>query len=125
MDELPQFQIVDDRAEYRPTGQVSADEAARGITVAIARAKESDIRKLLVVGDNLTGFPAPDVIARYRYSREWSHAGGGLLHAAFVFGAEMIDRQKFGVLVAENRGLVADVFPTEKEALAWLHDATG
>ena len=37
-----------------------------------------------------------------------------------VARAEMIDPQKFGVTVAENLGLITDVFTLQAEALAWL-----
>ena len=36
------------------------------------------------------------------------------------FGPEFIDPQKFGVTVALNRRLIADVFELEEPALAWL-----
>lgn len=39
---------------------------------------------------------------------------------AVVARVEMIDQGKFGVTVAGNRGLIADVFMTEGEAVAWL-----
>jgi hypothetical protein len=32
----------------------------------------------------------------------------------------MMDPEQFEVTVARNRGLVGDVFDSEKEALAWL-----
>jgi hypothetical protein len=32
----------------------------------------------------------------------------------------MIDQQHFGVMVARNRGLRANVFATEEEAQVWL-----
>jgi hypothetical protein len=35
----------------------------------------------------------------------------------------MIHPQKFGVLVAANRGLSSNIFPTEREARAWLDAA--
>jgi hypothetical protein len=39
---------------------------------------------------------------------------------AMVARAEMIHPQKFGGLVAANRGLVSDIFTTEVEARDWL-----
>ena len=38
-------------------------------------------------------------------------------HSSLV---EMIDPGKFGVIVARNAGMNADVFADEPEALAWL-----
>jgi hypothetical protein len=42
-----------------------------------------------------------------------------------VARAEMIHPQKFGVLVATNRGLVSNIFTTEAEARAWLAEPPG
>ena len=39
---------------------------------------------------------------------------------AFVACPEHIDPQKFGVLVARNRGEQAEAFTTEEQAVAWL-----
>lgn len=46
----------------------------------------------------------------------------GLIRMAMVARTGMIDQRKFGVTVAANRGLVADVVTTEAEAeaIAWL-----
>ena len=37
-----------------------------------------------------------------------------------VVRPEMVDRDNFEVTVARNRGLVGNVFDSEKDALAWL-----
>ena len=39
---------------------------------------------------------------------------------AMVLRPEYIDPQKFGITVALNRRLIADVFELEEPALAWL-----
>ena len=39
-----------------------------------------------------------------------------------VLRPEMMDPQKFEVTVAGNRGLVGNVFDSEKDALGWLLD---
>jgi len=41
---------------------------------------------------------------------------------AMVLRPEMMDPDKFEATVARNRGLVGDVFDSEKDALAWLLD---
>jgi len=41
-----------------------------------------------------------------------------------VVRAEMIDPEKFGILVARNAGLDANVFADEAEALSWLKSDT-
>jgi hypothetical protein len=37
-----------------------------------------------------------------------------------VVRPELIDSERFGVIVARNRGLVCDVFTAEADAVAWL-----
>jgi hypothetical protein len=38
---------------------------------------------------------------------------------------ELIDPEKIGVLMAQNRGATGDVFTTEAAALAWLDARSG
>ena len=45
---------------------------------------------------------------------------GGALRVAIVARPELIDPQKTGVLMAQNRGVNGDVFEHEADALAWL-----
>ena len=44
---------------------------------------------------------------------------------AIVARPELIDPQKIGVLMAQNRGATGDVFTTEAAALAWLDARSG
>ncbi len=44
------------------------------------------------------------------------------MRAVMVARPEWIDPQKFGVIVAANRGFDANVFPKEAEAIAWLNE---
>ena len=120
MSELEFFEIVGDRAEYRPTGDVSLSGMVQLVTSALVSAREQGVRKLLVVTVGLTGFSPPLVIDRYNFIREWAKASGRIVRAALVARPEMIDGQKFGVTVAANRGFIADIFASEDEALAWL-----
>ncbi len=114
------FTIVDDHAEYRPVGQVSLSAAEQLVTAAIALAREKGIRKLLIDVTGLTGFVSPSLASRYQMVHEWARAAGGLVRVAMVVRPEMIDPRKFGITVAGNAGLIADVFSTEETALAWL-----
>ena len=59
MSELQHFSIVDDHAEYRPTGQVSILQMVQLVASAIAFAREQQLRKLLVVISGLAGFQPP------------------------------------------------------------------
>lgn len=117
----PEFlQLLPDRAEYRPVAHVTLAESVAMVTRAIQFARAQKKSKMLVVTSGLTGFPSPTVSDRYFFSREWAAAAHGELRIAFVARPEMIDPQKFGITVAANSGLVADVFDSEPAALNWL-----
>lgn len=81
------------------------------------------MRNLLVVTSDLTGFEPPSIFDRYDFVRKWARVAGGAVRVAMVARPEMIDPRKFGVTVAANHGLIADVFESEDEALAWLLSA--
>jgi hypothetical protein len=68
----------------------------------------------------LTGFDSPSVTQRYFFVERWALVAGARVRVAMVARAEMIHPQKFGVMVAQNRGLDSDVFDSEAEAIAWL-----
>lgn len=112
--------MMSDFGVFRPLGHMSLDQAVEMVTSAIAFAREMRIGKLLVVTSGLTGFDPPSVIDRYMFVKEWARAADGAVCVALVARPEMIDREKFGVTVASNRGLISDVFVSEDEAMAWL-----
>lgn len=105
---------------YRPTGIVSFDQAVALVRQGIAAARRHRVRELVVNTTELSGFPSPDVFDRFLAAVDWAAEAAPGLHLAVVACPEMIHPQKFGVLVAANRGLASNVFPTEVEARAWL-----
>jgi hypothetical protein len=120
MSEPIQFEMVDDIAVFQPVGAVELSEAVEMVTAAIGSAREQDIRKLLFVGTGLSGFESPGLGSRYFFVHEWAGVAQGLVRVALVLNPELIDRKKFGVLVALNAGFACDVFTTKEEAMAWL-----
>lgn len=120
MNKPEHFECMEGYAVFRPTGDVSLQEAAQLITSAIAFAREQHITKLLVNIIDLTGFEPPNLAAKYFFFREWARVAQGQVWVAFAARSEMIDREKMGILVGENAGLHSDAFTSEKEALAWL-----
>src|SRR5688572_73180 len=114
------FEILKERAVFRPTGQVSIGQAAELVATAIGFARSINIQRLLVDITNLTGFEPPDLALRYLIIHEWARAAGSSVRVAIVVIPEMIDQQKFGNIVAANIGFVAEAFTTEKDALTWL-----
>lgn len=125
MNELVHFEIIDDYAVFQPVGSVVLEQAIQLVKSAIIKTRENRIHKLLVDITGLTGFDPPSVTARYSLIHEWAQAAGGLVRVAVVAPKEMIDREKFGVTVAGNAGLKADVFVSKTEALAWLAASDG
>ena len=123
MSELQYFKIMGDHAEYRPTGHVSLSQMVQLVASALVFAREQHIGKLLVVTSELTGFRPPLIADRYFFIKEWAEASGHIVRAALVARPEMIDCQKFGVIVAANNGFIADIFSSDDEALAWLQGA--
>jgi hypothetical protein len=114
------FEILDTHAVFRPTGEVSLEQAVRLVTSGIAFAREQRVQKLLVVTSGLTGFRSPDAIERYLFIQEWAAAADLSGRIAFVGKIEMIDPEKIGITMAASVGLVCDVFESEGAALAWL-----
>jgi len=120
MGEPEHFEILEDRAVFRPTGKVSIERAVALVTAAIAFARARRIGKLLVDTSELTGFEPPSIANLYFFVREWARAAAGAVRVVFVARPELIDHEKFGRTVAANIGFVTDVFTTEQEALLWL-----
>lgn len=114
------IQIIDDCAYYRPAGRVNLDEAVELLDQAIAYARKQRIPKLFVNAVELTGFPSPSLPERYFLARKFAATAQGAVQLSLVIRPEMIDPERFGILVARNAGMNADVFTNERDALAWL-----
>lgn len=115
------FEVLTERAEFRPTGHLPLADAIQAVSDAISYATLIGVRRLLVVGHGLERLENPSTLDRFRLGQEWAKAsGGGGLKVAIVLPARYIHPQKFGVLVALNRGLQSDAFDNEHEAIAWL-----
>jgi hypothetical protein len=119
-DDPPGFSIEGARATFRPAGRVSFDDAVALIRRAIDAACASGTRELLVDTRGLTGFASPDTFERFLAAVQWAEGGAGRLRLSMVARPEMIDPDRFGVLVAANRGLTSNIFTGEDDARAWL-----
>jgi hypothetical protein len=114
------FVVEDGCALYCPEGSTSFDDAIALVGAAIAAARRDRVPTLLVNTTALTGFMSPDTFERFLAAVEWAEEAGAAVRLAIVARAEMIHPQKFGVLVAANKGPVSNIFTTEFEARAWL-----
>ena len=114
------FEVMDQYAAYEPVGEVSFDEALRLVTEAIIYARENSIRRLLVDTTQLTGFGPPSTTERFSMGETFAREGQSKVVLALIARPEMIDENRFGMIVARNRWLHCDVFQSKAEAIAWL-----
>lgn len=120
MNKLANFEVIGNRAFYRPTGKVSFEQAVDLVADAMKQARELELRGLLVNTNGFTGMSPPTIFARHALAVKWAESAGSRLHVAMVARPELIDPQKIGVLMAQNRGVSGDVFTNEQAAIAWL-----
>jgi hypothetical protein len=125
MNTLAHFEQVGRRGFYRPVGVVTFERAVDMVAESMRFARSLGLTDLLVNTSGLTGFPQPSIFARHALAVRWAEAAGSGLHVAMVARAEVIDPQKIGVLMAQNRGVSGDVFTTEVAAIAWLDARSG
>lgn len=115
------FEQVDKRGYYRPVGEVTFDHGVGMVARAMVYARENGMTELLA---NVRGLRSPystlTVFDRYSMAVRWAEAAGTALRVALVARDEMMDPDKIGLLMAQNRGVNGDVFTDEIEALAWL-----
>jgi hypothetical protein len=120
MNKLSNFEVVAKRAFYRPSGRVSFEQAVDLVAEAMKQARDLDLRSILVNTSGLTGMAPPTIFERHSLAVKWAESAGSRLHVALVARPELIDPQKIGVLMAQNRGASGDVFTSELAAIAWL-----
>jgi hypothetical protein len=114
------FEIVATRGFYHPVGRVTFEQGVELITQALLRARALGLDDIVVNITGLSGFEVPGVFERYDMITRWVKCSRTFLRVAFVAQPGHIDSQKIGMLIAQNRGLSADVFASEAAALAWL-----
>ena len=121
MNTLANFEQVGKRGFYRPTGTVTFERAVDMVAEGMRHARALGLKELLVNTHGFTGFSAPSIFARHALAVKWAESAGAGLIVAMVARPELIDPEKIGVLMAQNRGVLGDVFTNEIAALAWLN----
>ena len=106
--------------EFRPRGECALVEAVDLITDAIGHCRDRRVNRLLVVTTGLVAVSIPTLVDRFLMVEQWAREASGMVVVAMVVSPEYIHPQKFGVIVAADLGLVADVFSSESDALTWL-----
>ena len=120
IDILDSLEMVDGICRVRPRGESTLVEAVELINRAIVHCRQRNIGKLLVNGTGLVGVPIPNLVDRFLMVEEWAQRAQSMVVVALVVHAEYIHPEKFGVKVARDLGLMADVYTSEDEALTWL-----
>ena len=119
------FEVMEGYCCYRLSGHGRLAEAASKVIEVISFSQEQGMRNLLIDTTSWTGHESPDTLARYDVAQAFADAARrSAVKLAMVVRPEMMDPDKFEVTVARNRGLVGNVFDSEKDALAWLLDPT-
>jgi len=103
---------------------MTLEQAVQDCGAALAYACQQRLADLVLDTRQLVGFESPDVFDRFFMVTDWAQIAGGVpIRIAFVARPQNIDRRKFGVTVATNRGLMVDVFADEAAAVVWLDGA--
>jgi hypothetical protein len=104
------FKADCDHAVFRPCGHVTLAQVAEMVEESIELAKARRVRRLLDVITGLDGFPSPTLTERFQIVEGWAGASAGRIKFALVIEPWLINPERFGVMVARNRGFDAEVF---------------
>ena len=116
------FEQVDGYAVFRLAGEFTLAAGVDRISAAIAEANAQRLSRLMIVITETTGYGVPTLSMRLAMMRAFADAAHGYVRAVIVCRRELIDPHKFGVTMAANFGMTANVFDNEPEAVAWLRE---
>lgn len=114
------FEIMEGYCCYRLRGHGPLVEAAGKVIEAIAFCRKRGISNLLIDTTNWTGHERPDTVERFNVAAAFTEAARSAVKLSMVVRPELMDPKKFEITVAANRGLLGNVFDSEKDALDWL-----
>ena len=113
-------EVSADIGRFRPRGECTLVEAVDLIGSAIAYCRGRRVDKLLIDVTGLVGVSIPSLVDRFLMVEEWASKANGMVAVSMVVHPEYIHPKKFGVKVAADLGLLADVHTTEEDAVKWL-----
>ena len=114
------FDLVDGFAVVRLAGAFALHEGVHLLRDAIAQAHGRRQSRLMIVITETSGYGVPSLSMRLAMMREWADAAGGFVRVVVVCRPEFIDPHKFGITMAANFGMQAEVFASEDDAMQWL-----
>ena len=114
------LEVIDGICRFRPRGERSLVEAVELVNRAIEYCRRRGVNKLLVNATGLVGLPIPSLVDRFLMVEMWAQESKAMVAVVLVVQAEYIHPRKFGVQVAADFGLVADVHTSETDAFKWL-----
>ena len=120
MKKLEHFERKQEHAVFCPVGQASFAEVSELLSRAVLRCRKEKIKKLLIDSTVLLGFPPPELAERYNLAERIASDASSLVKIAHVASPEWVRSGKFGVMVANNRGLDVKLFHSATTALEWL-----
>ena len=125
MQALEDFEQVGPRGFYRPVRVLTLEQGIELVAKGIEHARERGLVDLVVTTCKLSGFAAPTPFGRYAFAVRWAEASAGKVRLAVVARPEMVDHEKIGMVMAQNRGLDAGTFVQEADAIKWLDARAG
>jgi hypothetical protein len=120
MNKPEHFELRNGYAYYRPVGEMPLAEAIELVRLALVYCTEQGLPCLLVNCTALTGLGEPSMADRFFMATKWASVAANKVTVAMVLTPALMHPQKFGVMVARNRGVKGDAFLSEAEAEAWL-----
>lgn len=119
--EMPEFfSLRDGYAHYCLAGEHTFESTVAKIDESIRWCRDNMIDRLLVDIRELTGFPPPTTVQRFEFATRWAATASGHVAVSFIAPPVLIDPDKIGMTMANNRGMQAAVFTEEADAIAWL-----
>lgn len=113
------FEIRDGRLGYHPTGPISVHHLIELLKNAMDACLEHNQRRLLFDARGLDG-PQFSTLQGYEIATGVEHFWDKRIKLAVLNRPEWQAMDSFALNVLENRGLVAGIFDSEADALAWL-----
>ena len=117
----PEFvERIGSRAFYRPVLSASFHDALQRCLAAVTWAREQGCADMIVNVRGISGMEAITAFMKYEVAVGWAQSAG-TMRVALVVPDELMDPNKFALLMAQNRGANGDAFTNEADALQWLN----